>query len=80
MAIALGQIRDLLLPGLMDVTGEYKDLPNFYGQRNQFARFSLYGWCMQRNDAWVHKGESRQRSTNQNPFPGHAPIATVQIF
>lgn len=32
MAIALGQIRDLLLPGLMDVTGEYKDLPNFYGQ------------------------------------------------
>ena len=32
MAIALGQIRDLLLPGLMDVTGEYKDLPNFYGK------------------------------------------------
>ncbi len=32
MAIALGQIRDLLLPGLMEVTGEYKDLPNFYGK------------------------------------------------
>lgn len=32
MAIALGQIRDLLLPGLMEITGEYKDLPNFYSK------------------------------------------------
>ena len=32
MAIALGNIRDLLLPGLMEVTGEYKDLPNLYGK------------------------------------------------
>lgn len=32
MAIALGQIRDLLLPGLMEITGEYKDLPNMYSQ------------------------------------------------
>jgi hypothetical protein len=32
MAIAIGQIRDLLLPGLMEITGQYKDLPNFYGK------------------------------------------------
>jgi hypothetical protein len=32
MAIALGQIKDLLLPGLMEITGEYKDLPNFYSK------------------------------------------------
>lgn len=32
MAIALGQIKDLLLPGLMSITGEYKDLPNFYAK------------------------------------------------
>lgn len=32
MAIALGNIRKLLLPGLMDVTGEYKDLPNLYSK------------------------------------------------
>jgi len=32
MAIALGQIRDLLLPGLMEITGEYKDLPNLYSK------------------------------------------------
>ena len=32
MAIAIGAIRDLLLPGLMAVTGEYKDLSNFYGK------------------------------------------------
>lgn len=32
MAIALGNIRDLLLPGLMEITGEYKDLPNLYSK------------------------------------------------
>lgn len=32
MPIALSAIRDLLLPGLMDVTGDYKDLPNFYSK------------------------------------------------
>lgn len=32
MAINLGQIRDLLLPGLRGVTGEYKQWPNIYGK------------------------------------------------
>lgn len=32
MAINLGQIRDLLLPGLRGVTGEYKQWPNIWGK------------------------------------------------
>jgi len=32
MAIALSAIKDLLIPGLMEVTGQYKDLPNYYGK------------------------------------------------
>lgn len=32
MAIAIGAIRDFLLPGLMEITGQYKDLPNYYGK------------------------------------------------